>query len=107
MSESATWTEVSDPETLTALLGEPTPAVRDKVRTELTDVDVAWLRASPFCILATTSADGACDASPKGDPAGQLVHVIDERTIALAERTAPQIKAPRKEVGRASCRERV
>ena len=37
-------------------------------------------------MLATASADGDCDASPKGDPAGELVHVIDERTIALAER---------------------
>src|SRR4029453_3582801 len=34
----------------------------------------------------TADVDGGCDASPKGDPAGQLVHVIDDRTIALAER---------------------
>jgi len=32
------------------------------------------------------SAAGDADASPKGDPAGDLVHVIDETTIALAER---------------------
>ena len=37
-------------------------------------------------MLATASAAGGADASPKGDPAGDLVHVIDERTIALAER---------------------
>ena len=36
--------------------------------------------------MATSSAAGECDASPKGDPAGSLVHVIDDRTIALAER---------------------
>ena len=36
--------------------------------------------------MSTSAADGDCDASPKGDPAGQLVHVIDERTIAIAER---------------------
>ena len=36
--------------------------------------------------MATSDADGNCDASPKGDPAGQLVHVIDDRTIAIAER---------------------
>ena len=59
---------------------------RDKERTALTDLDVAWLASSPFCVVATSAADGDCDASPKGDPAGQLVHVIDERTIALAER---------------------
>ena len=34
----------------------------------------------------TSAADGTCDASPKGDPAGQLVHVLDDTTIALAER---------------------
>ncbi len=36
--------------------------------------------------MATSDSDGRCDASPKGDPAGQLVHVIDDRTIAIAER---------------------
>ncbi len=36
--------------------------------------------------MATADADGRCDASPKGDPAGSLVHVIDDHTIALAER---------------------
>ncbi len=37
-------------------------------------------------MLSTADAEGRCDASPKGDPAGQLVHVLDDRTIALAER---------------------
>lgn len=81
-----TWTEITDVDTLTGLLGEPTARARDKERSELNDLDVAWLTSSPFCVVATSSADGACDASPKGDPAGDLVHVIDERTIAIAER---------------------
>lgn len=85
-STDRTWTEITDPESLTALLGEPTPRVRNKARQVLTDVDVAWLEASPFCVVATASASGDADASPKGDPAGDLVHVIDERTIAIAER---------------------
>jgi uncharacterized protein len=80
------WTEITDVEALTGLLGEPSARARDKERTELTDLDVAWLSASPFCIVATSSDDGACDASPKGDPAGDLVHVLDARTIAIAER---------------------
>jgi len=80
------WTEITDVDTLTALVGEPTEAARDKVRTALLDVDVQWLEASPLCVVATADATGECDASPKGDPAGQLVHVIDETTIALAER---------------------
>ena len=81
-----TWTEITDLATLTGIVGEPLPRVRDKARHALTDLDVAWLSASPFCVVATTSADGECDASPKGDPAGELVHVINETTIAIAER---------------------
>ena len=80
------WTEVADLAALTDLLGEPTPRVRDKARTSLTDVDVAWLESSPFCVVATAAASGPGDASPKGDPAGDLVHVLDRTTIALAER---------------------
>lgn len=71
---------------LTELVGEPTDRVRDKERDRLHPRDVEWLAASPFCVLATADADGNCDASPKGDPAGSLVHVLDDRTIALAER---------------------
>ena len=80
------WTEISTVDDLGDLLGEPDPRARDKGRTALLDVDRAWLAATPFCVLATSSADGRCDASPKGDPAGQLVHVIDDTTIAIAER---------------------
>ncbi|KRB77962.1 pyridoxamine 5'-phosphate oxidase [Nocardioides sp. Root190] len=81
-----TWTEISDDAALTALLGEPTAAARGKERSTLTDVDRDWLASTPFCFLATADAEGRCDVSPKGDPAGQLVHVIDETTIAIAER---------------------
>ena len=80
------WTEIRDVEALVALIGEPLARTRDKARPALTDLDRDWLAASPFCVMATASAAGTCDASPKGDPAGDLVHVIDEVTIAIAER---------------------
>ncbi|GAA3661060.1 pyridoxamine 5'-phosphate oxidase family protein [Nocardioides ginsengisoli] len=80
------WTEITDDAALTALLGEPTLAVRNKERAALTDVDRDWLAASPFCVMGTADASGRCDVSPKGDPAGQLVHVVDDTTIAIAER---------------------
>ncbi|MCW2814514.1 MAG: pyridoxamine 5-phosphate oxidase family protein [Nocardioides sp.] len=86
MSGTSAWTEIADVAALTALLGEPNQRARDKGRAALLDVDRQWLAASPFCVLATSDADGRCDASPKGDPAGQLVHVIDDTTIAIAER---------------------
>jgi PPOX class probable FMN-dependent enzyme len=80
------WTVVTQVDELVAILGEPAARARTKSRPALLDVDRDWLAASPFCILATAGADGTCDASPKGDPAGQLVHVLDDHTIALAER---------------------
>ena len=49
-------------------------------------MDRDWLASSPFCVLATSAADGTCDASPKGDPVGRLVQVLDDTTVAIAER---------------------
>ena len=80
------WSEITTPDQLTALVGEPVPKVRDKVRPRLHDLDRQGLAASPFCLVATSDADGRCDVSPKGDPAGQLAHVLDDRTLAIAER---------------------
>lgn len=86
MTTEPAWTEITDAAALTALLGVPTHAARDKERSALTDVDRDWLASSPFCMVATADAEGRCDVSPKGDPAGRLVHVLDEVTIAIAER---------------------
>ena len=80
------WAEITTVAELEAVVGTPGERAAGKVRSALTDIDRAWLAASPFCVLATADAEGRCDASPKGDPAGQLVHVLDDRTIALAER---------------------
>lgn len=80
------WAEITTVADLEAVVGTPGERAAGKERPGLTDVDRAWLSASPFCVLATADGDGRCDASPKGDPAGQLVHVIDQRRIALAER---------------------
>ena len=79
------WTEVTDDAALTALLGEPNERVRNKERTALHELDRVWLAASPFCLIATSAADGSCDVSPKGDPPG-FVQVLDDTTIAIPER---------------------
>ncbi len=78
--------EITTVEQLEAIVGLPTGLAATKERDALTDIDRAWLAATPFCVLATSDDEGRCDASPKGDPPGQLVHVVDERTIAIAER---------------------
>lgn len=77
--------EITDEAELRELLGEPAQAALDKARDRLHPLDVAWLEAAPFCLIATAAADGTCDVSPKGDPAGFTV-VLDDRTIALPER---------------------
>ncbi|WP_155375763.1 pyridoxamine 5'-phosphate oxidase family protein [Catellatospora vulcania] len=76
---------ITTPEQLRALLGEPTPAAAGKTRTSLHPYDRAWLAASTFCLVATSNADGSCDVSPKGDPAG-FTMVLDDTTIAIPER---------------------
>jgi hypothetical protein len=80
------YTEICSADELRELLGSPSDRAATKERSRLHEMDRVWLAASPFCVLATCDADGNCDASPKGDPAGQLVHVLDDATIAIAER---------------------
>jgi PPOX class probable FMN-dependent enzyme len=70
---------------LRALVGEPLPRVRDKVRTTLHQLDRDWIAASPFCVVSTSDAAGRCDSSPKGDPAG-FVKVLDDTTLGVPER---------------------
>jgi PPOX class probable FMN-dependent enzyme len=69
-----------------ALGGHATGRAATKDRPALHPLQIEWLRTSPFCVLATSDADGRCDASPKGDPAGHLIHVLDPQTIVIAER---------------------
>lgn len=70
---------------LREVLGNPIPRVRDKVRTVLHPLDVDWIAHSPLCLVATSSANGRCDVSPKGDPDGFAL-VVDERTVVIPER---------------------
>lgn len=66
--------------------GVPIPSVRDKVLTALSDVHRQWIAASSLIFVASASADGRCDVSPKGDPAG-AVRVLDETTLVVPERS--------------------
>lgn len=79
-------TPVTTVEELREIIPPPLGAAAGKVRTALHDLDRQWLAASPLCLVATSDAAGNVDVSPKGDPAGSLVRVLDERTIAIPER---------------------
>jgi len=76
----------TEDELRSAIGGYPEHRSATKVRPALHALQIEWLKRSPFCVLATSDPDGNCDASPKGDPAGQLIHVLDPQTIVIAER---------------------
>jgi PPOX class probable FMN-dependent enzyme len=80
------WIEVADPAKLREIVGGVMPQAATKERATLHQRDREWLAASPYCVISTSDADGNCDASPKGDPAGKLVHVLDDGTVAIPER---------------------
>ncbi|MGA4996219.1 pyridoxamine 5'-phosphate oxidase family protein [Nonomuraea bangladeshensis] len=79
------WAEIGSEAELRELLGEVMPRAATKERVRLHERDRQWLAASPFCLIATSDEHGACDVSPKGDPAG-FVHVLDDATIAIPDR---------------------
>jgi uncharacterized protein len=84
---STTHAEITSEAELREVLGGlPSGRAATKDRPRLHPLQIEWLRQSPFCVIATSKADGTCDASPKGDPAGQLIHVLDPQTVAIAER---------------------
>src|SRR5918912_2428054 len=72
-------------EQLRDVVGIPKPRAVAKERHRLEQVHQDWLAASPFCLVATADADGACDVSPKGDPPGFAL-VLDDTTLAIPER---------------------
>lgn len=65
--------------------GVPKPLVRDKVLGALEDTHREWIAAASLVFVATSSADGRCDVSPKGDPAG-FVRVLGPTRLAIPER---------------------
>jgi uncharacterized protein len=44
-----------------------------------------FIEKSPFLLLATSSPDGRCDVSPRGDSPG-FVLVLDEKTLVVPDR---------------------
>jgi uncharacterized protein len=70
---------------LRALLGEPLAVTCAKVIDRLNPLTRQLIERSPFVCLASSDANGNCDVSPRGDPAG-FVRILDERTLLLPER---------------------
>ncbi len=75
---------ISSVDELRAIVGEPAERAITKETTALDERAVAFIDSAPFLVLATAAADGTCDASPKGGPAG-FVKVLDEQRLLLPD----------------------
>ncbi|HEY0815691.1 MAG TPA: pyridoxamine 5'-phosphate oxidase family protein [Pseudonocardia sp.] len=77
--------EITTVAELEGVLGTAGPVAANKGRHSLHALDVQWIAHSSMIFMATSAADGTCDVSPKGDPAG-FVRVLDAHTLAIPER---------------------
>jgi PPOX class probable FMN-dependent enzyme len=76
---------VSTVDELEEIQGTPGRLAANKVIHHLDEHCKAFLHHSPFAVISTSSADGACDNSPRGDGQG-FVHILDEKHLILPER---------------------
>jgi PPOX class probable FMN-dependent enzyme len=70
---------------LAAIYPKPTPRVIAKARPSLDAHARKFIAMSPFCVLATTGADGRADASPRGGNPG-FVHVGGPNLLLMPDR---------------------
>ncbi len=70
---------------LRAINGVPKESTANKETPWITPLMEEFIAKSPFFLMGTSNADGMCDVSPKGDPAGS-VRVLDSRTLAIPDR---------------------
>src|SRR5947209_8242378 len=76
---------VTSKDELRALMGQPNERAVKKQLSALDPHSRSFIERSPFLLLATMSASGSCDVSPKGDAAG-FVTILDDKTIAIPDR---------------------
>ncbi len=65
-------------------LGGPHPAAATKVKNHLEPLVQAFIRRSPFAVMASSNVAGDCDASPKGGLPG-FIKVVDEHTLLIPD----------------------
>lgn len=76
---------IRDEAALDALYGEKSPAAIAKEVDFIHPHYRAMIEASPFMVLATVGPEGV-DCSPRGDPVGQFIQVLDEKTVLIPDR---------------------
>jgi PPOX class probable FMN-dependent enzyme len=70
---------------LRAVIPPPLDVIVAKEIDHLDEICRSFIASSPFIVVATASASGRIDTSPKGDPAG-FVRVLDDKHLAIPER---------------------
>jgi uncharacterized protein len=76
---------ISNEAALNALYGESSAGAIAKEIDYIHPHYRAMIEASPFMVLATAGPEGL-DASPRGDPTGSFVQVVDEKTLLIPDR---------------------
>lgn len=73
-------------EALREVIGHPSQRVVEKFVTEIDDMCANFIAHSPFVLISSYDAEGNADISPKGDPAGEFVQVLDRHTLLIPDR---------------------
>jgi uncharacterized protein len=76
---------VSTLDQLRELMGFPGQGAVDKELTFIDPHSKHFIEHAPFVLIATSSAEGKLDVSPKGDPAG-FIRVLNEKTLVIPDR---------------------
>ena len=76
---------VTSEQELREIVGTPGARSVQKERSALDAHCRAFIAHSPLVLIATSSPDGSCDVSPKGDAPG-FVLVLDERRLVIPDR---------------------
>lgn len=84
--DSLRFDSVTDQETLRQAYALPSDAAVRKQMTELTDATRQLIACSSLVLVASADAEGRCDVTPRGGPAG-FVAVLDDRTVAIPDAT--------------------
>ncbi len=64
--------------------GEPREQIKAKVKSYLDPVVKEFIRNAPFAVMATSNANGDCDASPKGGKPG-FVKILDDTSLLIPD----------------------
>lgn len=77
--------QVHSAEELATIIGTPSAMSLKKELKTLDEHMRRFIAHAPFLVISTHSANGRCDASPRGDAPG-FIHVVDDRMLLIPDR---------------------